>query len=715
MPSDLPTLKKNLTLFDVYAISTGAMFSSGFFLLPGLATAKAGPATVLAYAIAGVLILPAMFSQAELSTAMPRAGGTYYFLDRSLGPLAGTVGGLGTWLALVLKSAFALIGMGAYLVFFFDVPIKPLAVALTLAFAVLNVIGAKETSGLQRLLVAVLVAVLAFFVVQGLFEIYDLGVVTVTETQFVPFMPFGTDGLLATVGLVFVSYAGLTKVASVAEEVQNPDRNIPLGMVLSLATAMFFYIGGVYIMIAVLDPAELRGDLTPVATAAELFFDWLPSSWGLFLIVVAAIAAFASTGNAGILSASRYPLAMARDRLVTHHLAYLGRFGTPTLAVLVTAGLIIMAIVALDVVGVAKLASAFQLLIFALVNLAVVVMRESHIPSYVPGYRSPFYPWMQIVGILTPFVLIAQMGALAISLTVVTVAAGVLWYVYYVRPNTRVVREGAIYHLFERLGRRRYDGLDSELRGILKEKGLRDEASFEDLVARAAVLDLDESCTFEDITHRVSSRLAEELPLTREVLAEGFLDGSRYGITPVSNGACLPHQRLASVSTSHLVLVRSRPGLFLPDADHSPAAVMADERMHAFFFLISPEDPPGQHLRTLASLASRIDEGHFMQDWLEAAHAHDLKELLLRHDRYFTLQLSDTDETARLLGQPLKALGLPAGTLVAFIRREGHLIIPSGSTVLHGGDRVTIIGDEAPIRQLYATYHGAPQGAPATP
>merc|ERR1711969_231597 len=102
-------------------------------------------------------------------------------------------------------------------------------------------------------------------------------------------------------------------------------------------------------MIAVLDPSELRSDLTPVATAAEKFFTWLPEPWGLGLIVAAAIAAFASTGNAGILSASRYPLAMARDGLVTQKLGVLGRFGTPTTAVVVTSALMVFVIVALDV------------------------------------------------------------------------------------------------------------------------------------------------------------------------------------------------------------------------------------------------------------------------------------------------------------------------------------------------------------------------------
>ena len=139
-------LKKELGLWDVYAIATGAMFSSGFFLLPGLAAAETGPSVFLAYFISGLIVLPTMFSVAELATAMPKAGGTYYIIDRSLGPIIGTIGGYGSWLALVLKSAFALIGMGAYLAIYFDISIVPVAIILTLVFGVLNVVGAKETT-----------------------------------------------------------------------------------------------------------------------------------------------------------------------------------------------------------------------------------------------------------------------------------------------------------------------------------------------------------------------------------------------------------------------------------------------------------------------------------------------------------------------------------------------------------------------------------------
>ncbi|MDX1740967.1 MAG: APC family permease, partial [Rhodothermales bacterium] len=334
-------LKKDLGLFDVYAICTGAMFSSGFFLLPGLAAAKAGPSVVVAYLIAGILILPAMFSKAELSTALPRAGGTYYFLDRSLGPMFGTIGGLGTYLALTLKTAFALIGIGAYAVLFVDLPIRPVAILLTVVFVIINVVGARETSGLQRGLVVILLTVMVFFIGQGFHEIVFEQSREVTRSRFSPFATFGLEGVLSTVGFVFVSYAGLTKVASVAEEVRDPERNIPLGMILSLTSTTVVYVAGVFIMVAILEPNVMHADLTPVATAAEAFFDWLPYPLGLVLIVAAALAAFASTGNAGVLSASRYPLAMARDRLLPEGFARLGRFRTPTASILAT-GLLIM-------------------------------------------------------------------------------------------------------------------------------------------------------------------------------------------------------------------------------------------------------------------------------------------------------------------------------------------------------------------------------------
>jgi amino acid transporter/mannitol/fructose-specific phosphotransferase system IIA component (Ntr-type) len=691
-------LEKNLTLFDVYAISTGAMFSSGFFLLPGIAAAETGPSVILAYLVAGILIMPAMLSMAELSTAMPKAGGAYYFLDRSLGPLAGTVGGLGTWLALVFKSAFALIGMGAYLAIFFDVPIKPLAAALTVAFAAINIFGAKETSSLQRVLVTILVTVLTFYLVQGLITVSGQDAQAV-QGQLFPAFPFGAAGFASTIGLVFVSYAGLTKVASVAEEVQNPDRNIPLGMVLSLFTATAIYVLGVFVMVAVLDAEALRSDLTPVATSGELFMNWLPGSTGLILIVVAAIAAFASTGNAGILSASRYPLAMARDRLVPAPFAKLGRFGTPTLSVLVTGALMILIIFGLSEEGVAKLASAFQLLIFALLNLAVVIMRESGIPSYAPGYRSPLYPWMQGAGIVISLLLIAEMGNLSILFTAGIVLAGIGWYFYYARHY--VGREGAIYHLFARLGRFRYDGLDSELHTILEEKGVGDASDFDRLVGRAAVLQLDTPKLYDDVVRDVAEHLAEQTNLSADKIEQGFLEGTQYSGTSISHGTALPYFLTSGIDQEELVMVQCQSGICVEFEQDDGRDV---EPVYAFFFLLSPKADQSQHLRTQVTLANRTDEESFLTEWRAATNEQEIKETLLHHERYVSLHLLSGTPTEPFIGERVVDLNMPAGNLVALVRRNGQIHIPNGSTTLSEGDRITIIGDPAGINRLYELY-----------
>jgi amino acid transporter/K+/H+ antiporter YhaU regulatory subunit KhtT len=701
MASDSSSLQKDLTLYDVYSISTGAMFSSGFFLLPGIAAAETGPSVILAYLVAGLLILPSMYSMAELSTAMPKAGGTYYFLDRALGPLAGTVGGLGTWLALVFKSAFALIGMGAYLAIYAEVPIKPLAAALAIAFGTLNVVGAKESSLLQRVLVTVLVAVLGFYAAQGVLSIWGgQSAGGGAAGEFTPFFTEGVRGFLATIGIVFVSYAGLTKVASVAEEVQNPDRNIPLGMGLSLLTATALYVVGVAIMVAILPASALHADLTPVYTSGEVFFNWLPYAIGPVLIVVAAIAAFASTGNAGIMSASRYPLAMARDRLLPEGFAKIGRFNTPTRSVVVTTALMLIIIFALSEEGVAKLASAFQLLIFALLNFAVIVMRESQIPSYAPGYRSPLYPWMQAAGIAIPGFLIAEMGTLAIVFTGVVVAVGIGWYFYYART---VPREGAIFHLFARLGKQRYDGLDRELQTILEEKGVGHDTAFDRLVARADVLHLDDPKPYDAVVEEVAARLAKRYDISTETLKHGFLEGAPYSAVSVSHGAALPYCRLDGIDEPEMVMVHCQSGICV-DLEDEIEELDVSEPVYAFFFLVSPRKDEGEHLRTLATLANRTDEEQFLVEWRAATDEQEVKESLLHHERYLTLHLLSGTSTEEFIGRSIADLNLPAGVLVALVRRDEQITVPSGSTTLEEGDRVTIIGNPAGIERLYELY-----------
>jgi amino acid transporter/mannitol/fructose-specific phosphotransferase system IIA component (Ntr-type) len=684
-------LKKELRFFDVFMIATGATIASGFFLLPGLAFAQAGPAMIISYFIAALPVIPAIFSKAELATAMPRAGGVYFFLDRSMGPLMGTIGGLGTWLALILKTSFALVGIGAYLHLFFpQIEILPLTIVFALFFGFINILGVKKTGRLQAVLVISLLSILTWFL--------SASIRSVNPSYFQGFFDQGLHSVFSTAGLVYVSYVGLSKVASISEEVKNPEKSIPLAMFLALGIAFTIYILGTIIMTGVIPAEKFISDLTPAATAAEQLFGF----WGSVLISIAAIFAFFSVANAGILSSSRYPLAMSRDHLLPKFLRRLSKQNVPVNSIFLTVGLVIFVIISFDPVKIAKLAGAFQLLLFSLVSLAVIVMRESRIHSYDPGFRSPFYPWMQIFGIFSPLWLIYEMGWLPSVVSIGIIILGIAWYFYF--AHGKVIREGAIYHIFARLGQRQFDGLDSELRSILKEKGLRDKDPFDSVVASAEFIDIQQKLTFREVIEKASHYLSQRVPVETDKLINQFLEGTLVGATPVSHGAALPHLRLPEIDHSELIIVRCKAGTCIGMESVYIGDEATHENIFAFFFLVSPEDNPGQHLRILAQIALHVDDESFIEKWRAAKNEQDIKEILLRDDHYLSLTINRDDRTAYFIDKDIEHLNLPAGSLVAIIHREEEIIIPRGKTRLQEFDRLTIIGYPQGIQELYERY-----------
>ncbi len=692
-PAGSPKLTRALGLRDVYTIATGATLSAGLFLLPGMAAAQAGPAVVLCYLLAAVPLIPAMLSIVELSTAMPKAGGAYYFLDRSLGPLFGTVGGLGTWLALVLKTSFALVGIGAYATIFFaetnPIVMKLVAAGFAILFGMLNARGASKSGGYQAVLVFGLLLVLAVFLA--------LGLGAAEMARFDGFFDAGSQGILATTGLVYISYVGVTNVASVSEEVRDPERNLPRGVFLSLGTALVVYGLCTFVMVGALPLEELAQSKTPMADAAGAVF----GSTGKYVLAIGAFLAFFSVSNAGIMASSRYPLAMGRDGLVPSSLAEVSSRGTPMRSIALTVAVIVAIVLVLDPVKIAKLASAFQLLVFALLCVAVVVMRESGLASYDPGYRAPFYPWLQLVGVLAPMVLIAQMGLMSTVFTAGLILVGVVWFVYYAGP--RVERTGAIFHVFARLGEQRHEDLDSELRSILKEKGLRDQDPFEEAVLASEVIDIDEVAGFENLIEGAAERLSPRVGLELQALVGGFTEGTLKGATPVAKGVALPHMHVAGIDHPHMVLVRVRKPIHIITGDVFGTTSETD-RIHAAFFLVSPESDPAQHLRMLAQLARRIDEEAFLEHWLAARNEVQLREVFLREERYVSLNLVPEDPASELVGHEIRELSLPAECLVATVRRAGRTLVPHGDTRLEVGDRLLLIGDPAAISELYNRY-----------
>ncbi len=456
-------LERDLGLFAVIAISMGAMIGSGIFILPGVAMAEAGPAVILAFVIAAILVVPAALSIAELGTAMPEAGGDYVFIERGLGPSFGTIAGLGTWLMLMLKGSLALYGGMFYVNFIYQLPTWEIAIpaleagltipgvrALGITFAIVliavNLVGVKQTGGLQLIMVIVMLAILSAFVVGS--------IVQVEGANYDPFWPNdGIDGVLSATALVLVSYAGVTKVAAVAEEIENPGRNLPLGLFISLIATAFLYALLVFVLVGVVEGPELTGTEEPMAVATELLFGaatipvpivgTLPAgSFAVVAIVLAALLALVSTANAGILTASRYPLALSRDKLFLEVFEYIHpRFSTPFVAILTTGAIIIFIVATQEVDEIAKMAGAFQILVYILVCGALIAFREHNLEWYDPEFQTPGYPWIQLFGILSGIFIITQMDAQEIIGSVGIVVFGFLWFRWYAKD--RIEREGA--------------------------------------------------------------------------------------------------------------------------------------------------------------------------------------------------------------------------------------------------------------------------------
>jgi len=455
-------LKRQLGLLELFCIGSGAMISSGLFILPGIAFAKAGPSVILAYLLAGVLLIPPVLSKSELVTAMPKSGGIYFYVHRSTGPGMGTVGGLAAWFSLSFKTAFAMLGIGMFVLLFnpgfTEIQIKLVAAGCVLLFTLINIIGVKLTSRFQVVMVITLLGILVLYIFGGASSIQ--------LSRYTPFIPLGLGSVFATASMIYVSYGGLTKICAVAGEVKNPGRNIPLALILTLAVMASLYIAVVFITIGLVDSVQLQNSLTPISLGASTFM----GRTGSLILGGAALLAFVTTANAGILTASRDPMAMGEDKLLPSAFAKVSKHGAPWFSILFTSAFMLILIFFLDLENLIKVASMLKLLMFTLANWSVIFMREAKLKHYQPTFRSPLYPWIQILGIIGECFLIYMMGGIPIMIVGIFIVCAWGWYWFYARGKTK--SDSALSHVIERITGKKLTSslLDKELRGIIKER-----------------------------------------------------------------------------------------------------------------------------------------------------------------------------------------------------------------------------------------------------
>jgi len=463
------------------------------------------------------------------------------------------------------------------------------------------------------LFVGVLLAILAFFVI--------FGARAVEPVRYKGFLEKGWPAVFATAGLVFVSFGGLTKVASIAEEVRHPGRNLPLGMVLAWFIVTLFYICVVIITVGVVDGPQLGGSLMPISLAASKFL----GPFGFVLLSVAAIAAFVTTANGGILAASRSPMAMSRDRLLPPLLARINdRFKTPHISILLTGGFMVTAIVFLDIKPLVETASTLMIILFILVNTSVIIMRESRIQSYRPKFKSPLYPYIHICAIVAYGALIIDMGKVPLLITAGFIGLSIAWFWLYV--SRRVSRASAAMHVVERVTDRELKTvtLENELRDILLERDDIIEDRFDQLIRECEILDIQGRESAENIFRKVSTILAQRLGTEEYVLLEKFLHREAEGGTVIQPGFAIPHIVVEGENKFDILLVRARDGINFPHAP-DPVRIM--------FVLAGSRDERNYHLRALMAIAQIAQEKQFEQRWLAARDTGGLRNLILLSTR----------------------------------------------------------------------------------
>ena len=425
-------LQRTLSLPGAIAVSIGGMLS-GIFVLPGLAVGITGSSVWLAFLVASLCILPAVLSKSELATAMPKSGGTYVYIERAFGPLFGTIAGIGLWLSLLLKSAFSLVGLSAYLYVLIEVDAsltKGIALLALLFILLLNVFGVKKVEKTQLIIVSISVLSLVGIIVFGTSS-FDSNLL---EPVFVD----GSSGFITGVAFLYISYAGVTKIAAVAGEIKNPEKNLPRTMIFSLLLITTIYVFVALVLVGNVEASILSTDIKPIHT---LFQSIGGNALGYVAGAVGVITLL-SMANSGVLASSRFPFAMGKDKLMPGFLGSVSsRFMTPVSAIITTSTLIALAILFLDVVKIAKLASAFKVLMFIFNELSVIVLRETNAQWYNPSFRSPLYPYVQLFGIFSGIVLLAYLGIMPlISVFGVFVLGFIIFMIY----GSKTDRSGVI-------------------------------------------------------------------------------------------------------------------------------------------------------------------------------------------------------------------------------------------------------------------------------
>jgi APA family basic amino acid/polyamine antiporter len=459
-------LRKDLSAWDLTVFGIGVIIGTGIFVLTGIAAAtKAGPAVSLSFVLAGVACALAALCYAEFASTVPVAGSAYTFSYASLGELVAWIIGWDLVLEFTLGSAAVAVGWAQYFASVFPIPesisgegsVNLAAGAIVLLLTAVMVVGVKLSSRFNAVMVAIKLAVVFLFI--------GAGAVKISTSNWSPFIPapaeaptaanavetgapliqvlfgieplaYGWLGIGFGAAIVFFAFIGFDVVATTAEETRNPQRDMPIGILGSLAICTLLYVVVSLVLTGIVKYTELN-TAAPMADALEAVgYDWIAS-----LVSLGALAGLTTVILILMMGQSRVLFAMSRDRLLPGGLSAVHpRFGTPWVISLITGVVVALIATFVPLSTLADMVNIGTLFAFVLVSIGVIVLRRTQ-PDLPRAFRTPAVPLIPILAVIACVFLMLNLGTLTWWRFLVWMALGFVVYFLYGYRQSRLARE----------------------------------------------------------------------------------------------------------------------------------------------------------------------------------------------------------------------------------------------------------------------------------
>ncbi len=455
-------LSRDLNLFHVTMMGLGMMIGAGVFIGIGISTGRVGPGgVIMTFALSGLLALFTAMSFAELSSAIPRAGGAYNFARIAFGRGPSFLAGWMEWFASSVAGSLYAVVFAGYTVKYVTngllgmdladedlmVVVRIVAVAVASLFIYINYRGASETGKIGAIIT---VGQMLFVVAIAVIGIVIAIVEPSRMANFTPFMPNGWGELLVTMGFIYVAFEGFEVIAQAGDETIDPKRNIPKAMLYSVLIVTITYVAVSFAtMVSIKSGAEGVGDEVwrwigtrgPQADGEHGFGEAINRMipFGGLLVTLAVVFASTSAMNATVYSATRASYALGRDRMLPAAFAKISpKRKTPYVALAFTGVIVLVVAGLLPTKDVASCASIMFLFLFLMVNLCVIKIRRNMGDELTYGFVMPLFPLFPILAIIFQVLLAANilhMSLMAWIIAPIWVLAGIVLYFAYSRSR----------------------------------------------------------------------------------------------------------------------------------------------------------------------------------------------------------------------------------------------------------------------------------------